>query len=596
MAASLSNDIVLATSVHAQPGVYAVLLGSGVSRGAGVPTGWGVVQDLTARVAALVDRGNAESSERAREDPEAWWRDKFDGPLGYSSLLEKLADTPSERQGLLKGFFEPPAGDDEATGVPSSAHRAIASLAQRGYIKVIVTTNFDRLMEQALAEIGVEPQIVSRPEAVKGMTPLVHAAVTLVKLHGDYREVDSLNTETELGEYPQPWVDLLRQVVEDYGLVVSGWSADWDTALVRAIEDASSRRYSLYWDARSSKGENAQRILSVRDGRVLQADTADALFTSLKENVEALERIAVSPLSLDLMIARAKRYVADPVRRVDLHDLVMSEVDAVIEAIASMFDRFAQGSHDYQEVEDAADELAASTQPLLRVLGHGVFHDDGSHDALWTRVVQRLLDGPPLPATRVPGDVIRDLVRLPALLATYTYAVVGAETHRDSTLIKASLESRALRTLGERERVPGVFVTHVEAVLNADVINSVARAKGAGGWIYPGSHRARDMMQTVVLDFVPISRAREAFDDAEYRVALLQHVAPRGKAFVYGPHSGEFCGEFQWDEDGRPHAEQRFVDNLNFERFRKDWESAIGDDIPTALDGLRARLERHKRW
>jgi hypothetical protein len=36
----------LAMSMYSIPGVYALLLGSGVSRGAQIPTGWEVVQDL----------------------------------------------------------------------------------------------------------------------------------------------------------------------------------------------------------------------------------------------------------------------------------------------------------------------------------------------------------------------------------------------------------------------------------------------------------------------------------------------------------------------------------------------------------------------
>ena len=51
---ALSPLVMLATSMHAQPGVYAVLLGSGVSTGAGIPTGWGVVRELVRRVAAAV--------------------------------------------------------------------------------------------------------------------------------------------------------------------------------------------------------------------------------------------------------------------------------------------------------------------------------------------------------------------------------------------------------------------------------------------------------------------------------------------------------------------------------------------------------------
>ena len=39
MSAPLSQTVALATSMHAQPGVYAVLLGSGASTGSGIPTG-----------------------------------------------------------------------------------------------------------------------------------------------------------------------------------------------------------------------------------------------------------------------------------------------------------------------------------------------------------------------------------------------------------------------------------------------------------------------------------------------------------------------------------------------------------------------------
>jgi len=57
--------IPLAISMQASPGVYAVLLGSGVSRSAGIPTGWEVQLDLIRRVATL-------EKENAGSDPEDW--------------------------------------------------------------------------------------------------------------------------------------------------------------------------------------------------------------------------------------------------------------------------------------------------------------------------------------------------------------------------------------------------------------------------------------------------------------------------------------------------------------------------------------------
>ena len=53
----------LAFSIQANRGVYAVLLGSGVSRSAKIPTGWEVTLDLVQKLAAL-------SGEKCN----SWWR------------------------------------------------------------------------------------------------------------------------------------------------------------------------------------------------------------------------------------------------------------------------------------------------------------------------------------------------------------------------------------------------------------------------------------------------------------------------------------------------------------------------------------------
>ncbi|MCM3501132.1 hypothetical protein M3667_04460 [Microbacterium sp. P26] len=109
-------------------------------------TGWGVVKELVAHVAAAADPSNPSASSTAREDPERWWKEHADGDLGYAALLEKLGPSAAARQGLLAGFFEPRSDDDGTLALrPSQAHRAIAELVRRGSVKVIVNTNFDRL-------------------------------------------------------------------------------------------------------------------------------------------------------------------------------------------------------------------------------------------------------------------------------------------------------------------------------------------------------------------------------------------------------------------------------------------------------------------
>jgi hypothetical protein len=131
----------LAFSVYSNKGAYALLLGSGISRASGIPTGWEVVLDLIRKVAKL-------EGEDCEPDPAAWFKQKHMADPDYSKLLGVIAKTPTDRQQMLRSYFEP-TEEERAHGLksPSSGHKAIAHLVAAGYLRVIVTTNFDRLME-----------------------------------------------------------------------------------------------------------------------------------------------------------------------------------------------------------------------------------------------------------------------------------------------------------------------------------------------------------------------------------------------------------------------------------------------------------------
>jgi len=228
----------LAFSVQANPSVYAVLLGSGVSRSARIPTGWEITLDLVRKLASVAE-------EVCEPDPVGWYRKKYDLEPDYSALLDALAKTPAERQQLLRAYLEATEAEraDELKA-PTAAHRAIADLASRGYIRVIITTNFDRLMETALTDVGVVPTVLSSPDQVRGALPLIHTRCCVFKVHGDYLDTRIRNTPNELQAYPPEFNALLDQVFDEFGLIVCGWSADWDTALRDAINRSVSRRFS----------------------------------------------------------------------------------------------------------------------------------------------------------------------------------------------------------------------------------------------------------------------------------------------------------------------------------------------------------------
>ena len=235
----------LAFSLYSNPGAYAVLAGAGVSRGAGLPTAWDIVVELVAQMAEHDGDGTEIDSDSAAP----WYESKYGRTPSYSDVVEKLALTPTERQGLLKKYLEPSEDDDESDPPgPSKAHRAIARLMQAGIVRVVVTMNFDRLFEQALRELQIEPTVVATDADAQGLAPLHTIQHCVIHLHGDYLNAASMrNTTDELSGYGTHMTTLLLQVLKDYGLLVAGWSVEHDHALRDAVAAHYPSIFTMGW-------------------------------------------------------------------------------------------------------------------------------------------------------------------------------------------------------------------------------------------------------------------------------------------------------------------------------------------------------------
>ncbi len=311
----------LALSLHHSPGVHAILVGSGLSRAAGIPTGWEITLDLIRRLAAL--DGIAE-----HEDWATWYRDKYGKEPSYSEILDALASTQAERRSILHGYIEPAEGEEARR--PTKAHHAIAQLVASGAVRVIITTNFDRLIENALREAGIEPTVIAGDDAITGATPLVHAKCTVIKVHGDYLDARIKNTDSELEGYSPAMDMLLDQVFDNFGLLSVGWSGEWDTALRSAILRAPSRRYPFYWASRGKVGGLAQDLLDQRGGRSFAIADADSFFVKLAETLEALTQAnRPHPQSIEMAVALAKRYCRDDKFSMEWTEFLHAEVDKI---------------------------------------------------------------------------------------------------------------------------------------------------------------------------------------------------------------------------------------------------------------------------
>lgn len=412
----------LAFSIQANRGVYAVLLGSGVSRAARIPTGWEITLDLVRKLAAV-------HGETCEPSPEQWYSEKFGKAPDYSELLDALAKTPAERQQLLRGYWEATEQEREEGAKQSTvAHRAIAALVAQGLVKVIITTNFDRLMEGALTDAGIVPTILSSPDQVHGALPLIHTHCCLFKVHGDYLDTRIRNTPQELDTYPPEFDQLLDRILDEFGLVVCGWSAAWDKALRNAMLRAPSRRFATYWAALGEPGDQAQRLISHRGAQVVPIKDADSFFQSVQQNVQSLEEFArPHPLSIDVAVASLKRYLTESRYRIQLGDLVDAEVDRVIDATSGQAFAVQGGPAPTSASATArvrAYEAACST--LLAMAPIGGFWAEQEHYFLWQRALEKLSSS----GTGSGFNLWLDLRRYPGTLLLYALGLGAIEAGR----------------------------------------------------------------------------------------------------------------------------------------------------------------------
>ncbi|AVS85868.1 hypothetical protein C8239_14835 [Paracidovorax avenae] len=424
----LQNDPVtqLAFSVYENKGIFAVLLGSGLSRSAEIPTGWEITLDLVRRVAAA--QGVPEQSDWAK-----WYRGATGQEPNYSVLLEDIASSPDERRAILHSYIEPNEQDrEEGRKTPTKAHHAIAHLVRAGYVRVIVTTNFDRLMENALREKGVEPTVVASADALAGAEPLTHSRCYILKLHGDYKDARILNTDQELSIYPDGYNRLLDRIFDEHGLIICGWSGEWDHALRAAFLRAPNRRYPVYWAARGPLGLGAQELAVHRAAKTVPITGADEFFQNLQQRVETLEHSQrQNPASVELLVSSAKRYLSKPEYRIQLDELLSQETERLIEQLDDQ--QFApHGQWNQDEFRSRVQRYNAAAEPLTRMAGVLGRWGDGNE----LNSVLDIVRGLYIHAEKV-GNGLNAWLGLrsyPAVLVFTAYGVGLTRAHRWQTL------------------------------------------------------------------------------------------------------------------------------------------------------------------
>ena len=567
----------LALALHESPGVYALLVGSGVSRAAGIPTGWDIVLDLVRKVAAV-------EGEDPAPDPEAWYQQKFDEAPTYTALLERLTSTSAERMNLLRSYFEPTDEErEQGLKVPTPAHKAIARLVKDGHVRVILTTNFDRLLEAALDAEAIQPDVIASDDALRGAMPHVHTRCVVVKLHGDYRDTRIRNTPAELERYSRAMNRFLDRVFDEFGLIVCGWSGTWDTALRDAILRCPTRRFTTFWFARRDLTDEASGIVQHRRAEAINIESADQVFQNLLERLESLRELErPHPLSTAEAVVTAKRYVAESRHRVRLHDLIHEETEAVWSQVAS--DEFTTHVQPFtQEVfVRRLRRYEAVTEQLMATQAALAYHDIGDNAYLFVRCIERLVR--PLRADGLTA--LLDFQYYPALLVSYAAGLSALAANRYSNLA-AVLREPQWQDPYNREQKPALYVVNVPSVfgqLSQWIPRPRQREHTAG------SNHIFDLLRPLLKDYLPDDAGyEETFDLFECLLGLTYLDLVRDNWAPVGRFGWRWR---RWKPEDSPVT--LFVRAGLAEGA--DWDFLKAGFFGGSVDRLNEILERHREW
>ncbi|MEU8688514.1 caspase family protein [Streptomyces sp. NPDC048665] len=244
----------------------------------------------------------------------------------------------------------------------------------------------------------------------------------------------------------------------------------------------------------------------------------------------------------DASVAQLKRALPDPVRRIEVFDLIDNAVTDVI-AKSSLEHRPVSGPVFASNVKG----YRADSDLLLHLLATGVFHDDGAHDTLWMRVIERLsrLRNNNLQSF---NDTLEHLRLYPALLATYSMGISAVLGRRDQMLGLFLTKPSFKPPFNSQRRQAAAYYLNPLRVVSPEPLNEICHSESGARYIYPQSHFIREELREPFRGIEPDDAAyAEACNRFELLASLIaMDTEPSSLAT---PWVGEFLLDSNWGYD-----------------------------------------------
>ena len=224
-----------------------LLLGAGASVTSGVPlAGDTAMQAL--RWAMAMKRGGDPKDPRIRDadvkvflENQTW----YDPGIGTEDLYQNALQLVNSPRELRRDFLIEMLN---TASEPSSGYKELAALVKRGYIKTILTTNFDDRFETAYGS-GPIIKVANRLEFRSISTSPLYPQ--LIYLHGKAEHYMDRNTSGEVEELDDELVRRLSPILRDHPLIVVGYRGAEPSIMrnliLNQIDEGENFRQGIFW-------------------------------------------------------------------------------------------------------------------------------------------------------------------------------------------------------------------------------------------------------------------------------------------------------------------------------------------------------------
>lgn len=245
------------------------ILGAGASANSGIMTG-----------AAMAKQWYSELDTAHKPDVIQKWKNEvnFD-EKNISEFYSQLFSFRYSRDQLAGVQF---INDEIEQGKYSIGHIILAQILTSTHNNVVITTNFDTLIEEAIYNTTFKRPLVCSHEAVAIYATAKSERPLIIKIHRD-RFMDPMNNESDTNLMKFEWAEPLNKIFENYLPIVIGYGGN-DGSVMNYL--ASTKKIKrLYWCKRENSfiGRKNIGVLRNTNGYLVNIKGFDDLMFALKD-------------------------------------------------------------------------------------------------------------------------------------------------------------------------------------------------------------------------------------------------------------------------------------------------------------------------